>query len=109
MLLETYEAAATALVGVDLARNERVQVSSRNRTMRGIAVVGSAAINDCAVDAYIENAYLGRYRNSRAGVVAIVIPDDVKPTGSRAVPAGSKISLIVAIAPTTNPIIVGVF
>jgi len=109
MLFETYEAAATALVGVDLARNERTQVSSRPRVMRGIAVVGGNAINEAAIDCYVENAYIGRFRNTHSGVVGITIPDDVKPTGARAIPAGSKISLIVAVAPTVSPIIVGIF
>lgn len=109
MLFETYEAAATALVGVDLARNERRQVSSKPRVIRGIAVVGANAINEAAVDVYIEDFYVGRFRNTHSGVVGILIPDDVKPIGNRYVPAGSKISLIVAIAPTVSPIICGIY
>lgn len=109
MLFETYEAAATALVGVDLARNERRNVSSKPRVLRGIAVVGGNAINEAAIDVYIEDYYVGRFRNTASGVTNITIPDDVKPVGPHYIPAGSKVSLIVAVAPTVSPILVGCY
>ncbi|GAI71657.1 unnamed protein product, partial [marine sediment metagenome] len=46
MILNTYEAAATLTLGVDAFRNERKSVSSRRRVLRGVAVVGSTAVND---------------------------------------------------------------
>ena len=69
ILISTSEAAATLTVGTDSFRNDRKSSSSRARSVEGIAVVGSAAINDSEVDLYAGDYYFGRFRNSRAGVV----------------------------------------
>lgn len=108
MLFSTSEAAATLTVGVDAFRNERKRVSSRPRIMTGIAVVGSAAINDTEVDIYIEDHYVGRFRNSHAGVVGVDRAYDVKPVGSKFIPAGSQVAAIVTDAPATNPLLIEV-
>lgn len=100
-------AAATAIVGYDLFQNERWNVSSRPRVIRGLACVGSAAINDANFDLYVEDRYIGKFYNTKAGVVG-AINDDIKHLGAIFVAPGSKISAIVADAPTTNPIIVEV-
>ena len=104
MLFNTSEAAATLLVGVDAFRNERKRTSSRPRIMTGVVIVGANAINECSVDIYIEDYYAGRFRNSRAGVVAPILPDDVQPTGNRVIPAGSQVAAIIAVAPTVSPL-----
>lgn len=109
MLLNTSEATATLLVGVDIFRNERKQVSSQPRTMTGIVLVGANAINECEVDFYIEDFYVGRYRNSRNGVVAPILPDDFQGVGRLLVPAGSKISGIIAVVPTVSPLLCQVY
>jgi hypothetical protein len=101
-------AAATAVVGYDLFGNTRWNVSSKRRTIRAIAIAGSAAINDCIVDVYVEDKYIGQFFNTRAGVVA-PLNEDVIPLGRVFVPPGSKISCIVADAPATNPIIVRLY
>jgi len=107
MLLNTYEAAATLLLGVDAFRNERMAVSSRRRVLRGVAVVGSTAINDCAVDIYIEDFYVGRFRNSRAGAaVQVVTNEDIYPVGPHFIPAGSKLTAIIGVAVVANPLII---
>lgn len=104
MLMNMHEAAATLLVGVDAARNERNNISSRPRVMTGIAVVGSLAIDDTAIDVFIEDYYVGRFRNTSTGVIQVTLPDDLQPVGSKFVPAGSRISCIIQTAPGTNPL-----
>jgi len=106
MILNTYEAAATLTVGVDAFRNERRQVSSRARVMRGVAIVGANAINEAALDIYIEDFYVGRFRNSRAGAVQVIASEDIYPVGPYAIPAGSKLAAIIGIAPTVSPLVV---
>ena len=106
MFINTHEAVGTLTVGTDAFRNERQNVSSRRRALRGVAIVGSAAINDCAVDIYIEDFYVGRFRNSKAGVVQVVTNEDIFPVGPHFIPAGSKITAIIAIQPTTSPLII---
>jgi len=107
MLINTYEAAATLTLGVDALRNERKSVSSRRRVLRGVAVVGSTAINDCAVDIYIEDFYVGRFRNSKGGAaVQVVTNEDILPVGPHYIPPGSKLSAIIGIAVTGNPLII---
>ena len=106
MIINTYEAAATLLVGVDALRNERQNVSSRRRVLRALAIVGANAINECAVDIYIEDFYVGRFRNTRAGAVQVLMSEDMVPVGPHYIPPGSKITAIIAIAPTVSPLII---
>ena len=105
-LLSTSEAAATLTVGTDAFRNERKRVSSRLRYIAGITVVGGNAINECAVDVYIEDYYVGRFRNSRNGVAAAIMPDDLQPIRAAACPPGSQLTCIIAIAPTVSPLLI---
>lgn len=109
MLFNTSEAAATLTVGTDAFRNERKRTSSRPRMMTGIAIVGGNAINQATINLFIEDYFVGAFRNSRAGVAAPILPDDIQPTGRRAIPAGSQVSAPVAVAPTVSPLQVMVF
>lgn len=109
MLLNTYEAAATLIVGTDALRNARQNVSSRNRVLRGVAIVGANAINECEVALYIEDFFVGNFRNSRAGVSQVIASEDVYPVGPFAVPAGSKLSAIIMVAPTVSPLIMQLY
>lgn len=106
MLLSTSEAAATLTVGTDAFRNERKRVTSRPRILTGIAIVGGNAINEAAVDIFIEDNYVGRFRNSRAGVAAVIADQDIYPTGAKLVPAGSQIAGIIVVAPTVSPLLI---
>lgn len=106
MFLNTHEAAATLIVGTDALRNERLNSTSKPRVMHSIAIVGANAINECAVDVYIEDFFVGRFRNTRAGAVQVILSEDSVPVGPHAVPAGSKVSAIIAIAPTVSPLII---
>lgn len=105
ILISTNEAAATLTLGVDIFRNERQRVSSRLRYITGIVLVGSAAINDAAIDLYIEKYYAGRFLLSRGGVVAPIYPDDIQQIAEAACPPGSQFTGIVVDAPVTNPMI----
>lgn len=109
MLINTYEAAATLTVGTDAFRNERKRVSSRPRVMTGIAIVGANAINEAAVDFYIEDHFVGQFRNSRSGVAQVIESEDVIPVGALNVPPGSQLSAQIAVAPTVNPLIIHVY
>ena len=108
MLLNTTEAAATLTVGTDAFRNERKNVSSRPRVITGVAIVGANAINECRVDLYVGDVFLGSYRNSRAGVVAPILPDDLQLLGARFVAPGDKIAAIIGVAPTVSPLLIQV-
>lgn len=104
MLVNAHVAAATAVVGYDLLQNERMNVSSQPRILRGVALVGSTNVDDAAVDIYIENFYVGRFYNTHAGVIQVDAQSDIMPVGPHAVPAGSKLSAIVFDAPAGNPV-----
>jgi hypothetical protein len=108
-LISTNEAVATLVAGVDAFRNERKRVSSRLRYINGISVVGSAVINDTAFDLFIEDYYVGRFRNTRGGVVQAIIPDDVQPVKAAACPAGSQLTCLCVITPTTNAVSIKVY
>lgn len=106
ILINTSEAAATLTVGVDAFRNERKSTSSRNRIISGIVIVGGNAINEAAVDLFAGDFYFGRYRNSRSGVAAPIIPDDFQSLQPRVVAAGDRLTATVAVAPTVSPLLV---
>lgn len=109
MLISTSEAAATLTVGTDAFRNDRKRSSSRHRIIRGIAIVGSAAINDTELDLFAGDYYFGRFRNSRAGVVAPVLPDDLQPIRPTRVAAGDAITATIVDAPATNPLLIQIY
>ena len=105
ILISTSEAAATLTVGTDAFRNDRKRTSSRPRIVEGMTLVGSAAINDTEVDIYAGDYYFGRFRNSRAGVTAAVLPDDLQPIRPTIVATGDAITAVVVDAPSTNPLL----
>ncbi len=108
-LLSTSEAAATLIVGTDAFRNERKRTSSRLRYVSGISIVGANAINEATVDVFIEDYFVGRFRNSRAGAVAAILPDDYQPVKTAACPPGSQISAVIIVAPTVSPLLIKVY
>jgi len=109
MLISTSEAAATLTVGTDAFRNDRKRTSSRTRVVEGLAVVGSAAINDTEVDLYAGDYYFGRFRNSRAGVAAPIMPDDFQAVRATIVAPGDALTATIVDAPGTNPLLIQVF
>jgi len=108
-LISTGEAAATLAVGTDALRNERKRTSSSLRYVTGVSVVGGNAINEASIEVYIEDYFVGRFRNSRSGVAAAILPDDLQPVKPAACPPGSQISAVVIIAPTVSPLYIKIY
>ncbi len=108
MIGQVSVAAATAVAGYDLFQNQSWNISSRRRVIAGIAVVGSAAINDTSFDLFVEDKKIGTFYNTHLGIVA-PLNEDVIPLGKIYVPPGSKISAMMLVIPTTNPIIVRLY
>lgn len=97
MLMNLHVLTAAALVGVDLAAQDRNNVSSRPRVMRGVGVTGSAAINDFWVDVFIGNHFVGRFYNTKATGVQIAQNEDVIPVGNAYIPPGDKVAVIAGV------------
>jgi hypothetical protein len=93
-------AAATAVLGYDLLRDEPWTVSDNPRVINGLGLTGSAAAGDSAADLLV-----GQYRVARRynTVTGFPTKDHVTPLDAY-VPPGAKISLPVVDAPATNPI-----
>lgn len=108
-LISTSEAAATLTVGTDAFRNERKRTSSSLRYIEGISIVGANAINEAKVDVFIEDYFVGSFRNSRSGVAAAILPDDYQGIRSAACPPGSSIAAVIVVAPTVSPLLVKVY
>jgi len=94
MLMNILALTAAALAGVDIAANDRNNVSSRPRVMKGVGCRGSVAINDFNVDVFIGNHFVGTFRNTKAAAAAFAYNEDIVPVGNLFVPAGDKISVI---------------
>jgi len=92
--------AATAALGYNLLQNRPdVQSSGRNRTLRGIALTGSAVIGDCSVDVKVGDRVVGTFFNS--GLLTPQANRDVMPLSVH-VPTGVPVSVIVTDAPATS-------
>ena len=109
MLLNLFIVTAAALVGVDLAANDRNNVSSRPRVMTGVAVVGSVAVNDFWVDVFIGNHFVGRFYNTKVATNQIAINEDVVPVGRKFVPPGDKIAVIAGVNAGAGDVNVGIY
>jgi hypothetical protein len=108
-LISTSEAAATLTAGVDAFRNERKSVSSRPRRVDGFSVVGANAINEAEVDIHAGDYFFGRFRNSRAGVAAAIMPDDMQPVRAVMVAPGDKLTATIVTIPTVSPLLIKVY
>lgn len=97
MLMNLFVVSAAALVGVDLAAQDRNNVSSQPRVLRGVGVTGSVAINDFWVDVFIGNHFVGRFYNTNVAAAAINMSEDVIPVGNKYVPPGDKIAVIAGV------------
>ena len=94
-------AAATAIIGADLFRDQSWRVSSKPRKLRGCRVAGSTAAGDCALDLFVDQYHIGRFYNLATG-----FPTELHniPLKGNFVPPGATISAIVGIAAVANPI-----
>jgi len=109
MLMNLFVLTAAALVGVDIAANDRNSVSGRPRVMHGVACVGSVAVNDFWIDIFIGNHFVGRFFNTKIATNQIAINEDVVPVGRKLVPAGDKISVICGVNAGAGNINVGIY
>lgn len=97
---QTSVAAATAALGYDLTTGQIWATSSNDRALTGFAMAGSAAAGDTKVDVYVDQVKIGEFYNTATGFPT---KDHFYPLDA-GVPAGSKISVIVSDAASTNPI-----
>ncbi|MEK7281826.1 MAG: hypothetical protein AAB037_05725 [Chloroflexota bacterium] len=93
-------AAATAVLDYDLLQAKRTAQSSRNRALVAVALAGSTATLDAAVEVFIDTVLIGRFFNTRAN--APPNADDIIRVGPLGWPAGARLSAIVVDAPATN-------
>ena len=100
MLGQISIAAATAVVGYDLARDTTWQQSDKQRRLLAVGMAGSAAALDTEVNIFIGNVKVGNVFNSG---LAAPNRDSMFRMGD-IVPAGQEIHVLVVDAPTTNPI-----
>lgn len=99
----TYEvsiAAATAVLGYDLAQNQPWKTAGRPRRLRGMALTGSAAAGDAAVRVLVGMAEVARKYNTTTGFPT---RDHLVPVDAL-VPGGVPITVEVIDAPLTNPL-----
>jgi len=94
-------AAATAVLGYDMFRDQTWRVSAKPRRLYGLGIAGSAAAGDCAVDVYIDQYHVGRFYNLATGWPT---KDHIVPLKGNAVPPGATVACIVSVAPGTNPL-----
>ncbi|GAI11460.1 unnamed protein product [marine sediment metagenome] len=102
MIGQVSVAAATAVVGYDLFRDQTWRVSSKMRRLRGLAMAGSTAALDTSADLFIDQYHVGKFYNLAAG--APLMDQHNIPLKGNLVPPGATISLIISDAPATNPI-----
>lgn len=98
---QTSVAAATAVVGYDLANGTNWQNQSKHRALTGFAIKGSAAAGDTKVDLLIDTVKVGEFYNISTGFPNM---DDLIPMDNLFIPAGAQVHVLVTDAPATNPI-----
>lgn len=96
-------AAASATVDADLLQvdNKRTRNAPNNRALTGIALTGSAAQGDSAVDVFIDTVLIGRFFNNDTDFPN---QDEVIPLEALFWPAGGSLACIVVDAAATNPL-----
>ena len=100
MIGQVSVAAATAVVGYDLARDTTWQQSQRPRRIVAVGLAGSAAALDTKVDIFVGALKVGEMYNSGTGAPN---KDSMFRLGA-VVPAGAEVHIFVTDAPATNPI-----
>lgn len=97
-------AAATAVVGYDLMVNDRMAKMGINRTIRKIALVGSAVLQDSLTELKIDGKLVATLSPTTIGVVEPKTDTDIKNVNFY-VPANAQVEWVVTDAPATNPLI----
>jgi len=98
---EVSVAAATAVLGYDMAQNTIWQQQGIPRALVGMAVTGSAAAGDAKVDLFIDTFKVGEFVNNATGFPTM---DHVFPLGNNYIPPHSQLHIFVTDAPGTNPL-----
>lgn len=101
MIHERSVAAATAVVGYNLAGDQYWEELGFPRILTHIALKGSAAAGDTEVKIKVGTADYGSIFNTGTGYPNI---DDLKPVGAIPIPRGTPVRFEVVDAPATNPI-----
>lgn len=97
---EASVAAATAVVGYDLAQATVWQSARTPRALVGFALKGSAAAGDTKVDILVDTFKIGEKFNTGTGFPN---NDDVLPMRAL-IPPNALLHILVTDAPATNPI-----
>ena len=98
--IEINEASAGTALNTDLASGKRGAIEPVPRVLDGMAVLGSAAVGDAAVDLYLGDTYVGTYRNTST-TIAPDLQKDVQPVGYIIAP-NEAIRLLVTDASVTT-------
>ena len=98
--VEVSIAAAVAVVGFNLLNNSPHRQSSRRRSLRSVALAGSAAAGDTEISVLVNATEIARIFNSATGFPT---RDHLKRV-MRGIPANSELAAVVVDAPSTNPI-----
>jgi len=101
MIGQVSVAAATAVAGYDLFRDQTWRVSSKQRRLAGVMAAGSTAAGDCYFDLFVDQFHVGRFYVLAAGWPT---KDHLIPLKGNFVPPGATIAAIMGVAPTANPI-----
>lgn len=93
-------AAATAIVGFDMAEGSRWKEQGNDRVLEAIGLCGSAAEGDSEVDILIDETRIGTFFNTK-----LLFPDEDDMVAVNViVPANSEVTIQVKDAATTNPL-----
>lgn len=101
-LLQQSVAAATAVVGYDLLRDDLLATAQYARTINAAGLAGSAAALDTIVDIYVGPTFVARLFNTATG--AVLVNAHMFPVRNVFVPAGQRVQAKVVDAPATNVI-----
>lgn len=100
------ETSAGQAVGVNISSGARWQVAGNYRVLRRLALTGSAAAGDAAIDLFIGNLYVGTYYNTSTGTAPVEAKDYIKV--DYVVEPGEPINCIISDAGATNVLQVAV-
>jgi hypothetical protein len=99
-LLQESVAAATAVVGYDVLRDNLLAVAQYSRRLVAGGLAGSAAALDTIVDLYVGAVFVARMYNSATG--AVLVDAHMYTMRNITVPAGVRLQAKVVDAPASN-------
>lgn len=93
------QAASILVVGYDMLKDSELRSAPAGRRLQGLALTGSAAAGDFAVEVKAGTELLARVYNSDTGFPN---RDDIQPVG-KVIPANVEVTAKVVDAAGTNP------